>query len=135
MQTFLPYRDFEKSAACLDRMRLGKQRVECLQILKALNGEPSRWRYHPAVKMWNGYVEALVEYGVAICDEWLHRGYRDTCRAKIIAQSWGNEVVMPNWLSNRFIRAHRSNLLRKDAGWYQQFNWDVPDNLPYIWPI
>ena len=36
MQTFLPFADFSKSAACLDDKRLGKQRVECLQILKAL---------------------------------------------------------------------------------------------------
>ena len=37
MQTFLPYPDFAKSAMCLDNKRLGKQRIECLQILKALN--------------------------------------------------------------------------------------------------
>ena len=34
MQTFLPYPDFARSAAVLDRQRLGKQRVEVLQILK-----------------------------------------------------------------------------------------------------
>ena len=39
MQTFLPYPDFAKSAACLDNRRLGKQRVECLQILKTLSKE------------------------------------------------------------------------------------------------
>lgn len=36
MQTFLPFPDFKQSAQCLDNKRLGKQRVECLQILKAL---------------------------------------------------------------------------------------------------
>ena len=39
MQTFLPYADFSKSAGVLDRMRLGKQRVETLQILQKLVGE------------------------------------------------------------------------------------------------
>ena len=33
MQTFLPFPDFQQSAAVLDRVRLGKQRVEALQIL------------------------------------------------------------------------------------------------------
>lgn len=36
MQTFLPYPSGVKSARVLDRQRLGKQRVECLQILAAL---------------------------------------------------------------------------------------------------
>ncbi|HET9348893.1 MAG TPA: pyrimidine dimer DNA glycosylase/endonuclease V, partial [Arthrobacter sp.] len=31
MQTFLPFPDFQQSAAALDRARLGKQRVEALQ--------------------------------------------------------------------------------------------------------
>jgi hypothetical protein len=36
MQTFLPFPHFTMSAMVLDRQRLGKQRVEALQILKAL---------------------------------------------------------------------------------------------------
>lgn len=38
MQTFLPYPDFEDSAHALDQLRLGKQRVENLQIMQALLG-------------------------------------------------------------------------------------------------
>ena len=36
MQTFLPYSNFHLTAEVLDRKRLGKQRVECLQILRTL---------------------------------------------------------------------------------------------------
>lgn len=36
MQTFLSYPDFNESARVLDDKRLGKQRVECLQILNVL---------------------------------------------------------------------------------------------------
>lgn len=36
MQTFLPYPDFRQSAKVLDRARLGKQRVECLQLARAI---------------------------------------------------------------------------------------------------
>ena len=39
MQTFLPYSNYPASARVLDNKRLGKQRVEVLQILKALAGE------------------------------------------------------------------------------------------------
>lgn len=78
MNTLLPYRDFTQSAACLDRQRLGKQRVEVLQILRALNGETTAWRNHPAVRMWEGHVPSLVCYGVAVCREWIGRGYKDT---------------------------------------------------------
>jgi hypothetical protein len=35
VQTFLPYADFAESARVLDRARLGKQRVEALQVLRA----------------------------------------------------------------------------------------------------
>lgn len=38
MQTFLPFPDFEESAYALDPRRLGKQRVENLQIMQALFG-------------------------------------------------------------------------------------------------
>jgi hypothetical protein len=38
IQTFLPYPDFEESAAVLDMKRLGKQRVENLQIIQVLTG-------------------------------------------------------------------------------------------------
>ena len=66
MQTFLPYPDFKQSAACLDYRRLGKQRVEGVQILKAILGEKSLndkpykgWLNHPATLMWKPYPIAL----------------------------------------------------------------------------
>ena len=36
MQTFLPYENFDDSMQSLDNLRLGKQRVEALQIIKAI---------------------------------------------------------------------------------------------------
>jgi hypothetical protein len=36
MQTFLPYPDFRESLESLDNKRLGKQRVEALQLTLAL---------------------------------------------------------------------------------------------------
>ncbi|HZE02498.1 MAG TPA: MSMEG_6728 family protein, partial [Pseudonocardiaceae bacterium] len=85
MQTFLPYPDFAASAVALDRRRLGKQRVEALQILRALTRERYGWKHHPAVRMWAGYEEALACYAMEICAEWVRRGHADSCAASISA--------------------------------------------------
>jgi hypothetical protein len=142
MQTFLPYPDFAQSAKCLDMRRLGKQRVEVLQLLKALIAGGG-WSNHPATKMWRGYEQALTDYGFAIIEEWVERGYKDSCRDKIyelisgVAENWWpGETVLPPWLGNEeFHAAHRSNLLRKDPVHYGQFGWTESDDLPYIWPV
>ena len=143
MQTFLPYDDFAKSALVLDRLRLGKQRVETLQIAKVISGESNGWSNHPAVLMWHGYPEALMCYQTAVCDEWTNRGYVDSCLDKTahilgvppVSQRKLPEDLLPSWLGNEeFHISHRSNLVRKDAAWYQAEFPDVPPNLPYIWP-
>ena len=145
MQTFLPYPDFVRCGEVLDQRRLGKQRVEALQILRGLTVPGYGWRHHPAVKMWRGCEEALVRYGVEICRAWVGRGYADTVEEKLIAEVGGHAPrsqaalrrrrALPAWLGDEdFHRAHRSSLLRKDPEWYGQFFRDVPDDLPYIWP-
>jgi len=76
MQTFLPYADFERTAAVLDGPRLGKQRVEVLQICNALHKERGGWVNHPVTRMWRGYEPALVAYGLAIVRAWTAQGKR-----------------------------------------------------------
>jgi hypothetical protein len=83
VQTFLPYADFARTAEVLDRTRLGKQRVECIQIVRALTIPTYGWRHHPAALMWRGHLEALGAYSFAIVDEWTRRGHADTCAATI----------------------------------------------------
>lgn len=135
MQTFLPYADFAKSAKCLDRQRLGKQRVEVLQLLKALHNEGrGGWRNHPAARMWANNIGSLVEYGQAICIEWISRGYKDTCYQKISAYK-KLDITPPSWLGKQeFHASHRSNLLRKAPDWYSQWGWTETPDLPYTWP-
>ena len=135
MQTFLPYPDFKDSANVLDVKRLGKQRVECLQILQTLLENKTAWRNHPAVRMWRGYEQCLVSYGITICLEWLEQGYKDTCLTKIEEYQDG-EIIKPPWLGNKeFHSSHRSNLLRKNYEWYSYFEWTEPIDLPYYWPV
>src|SRR6056297_3518270 len=80
MQTFLPYRDPKSSAKVLDNKRLGKQRVETVQILNTLLNPKGKagWKNHPAVLMWAGYESYLVKiYLTSMIGEWKYRGYRN----------------------------------------------------------
>jgi len=136
MQTFVPYGPlFDSNALVLDRSRLGKQRVEAWQILNALQGRSKGWVNHPATRMWRGYEAALCQYGIAMCDEWLARGYTDTMRQRFIDNA-PSGLVVPGWLQRiDVMRSHRSNLIRKDPAHYGPLWQGVPDNLPYVWPV
>lgn len=144
MQTFLPYESYEESARCLDRQRLGKQRVETLQILNTLTGRSTGWAQHPAVKMWRGYEYELAEYGIAICREWISRGYKDTCLGKIqaiqdeiVGDALGRVYERPWWLGFADLhKSHRAALLYKDFGHYQSYFDASPTDAvyDYYWP-
>lgn len=148
MQTFLPYTDLAASAASLDMKRLGKQRVENLQILKSLTqggGLHGGWSKHPASRMWRGYELALLRYQEAICYEWVTvRNYKDTCWEKSKAffsdedleRYEKGDYVFPEWFGmEEFHLAHKSNLIRKEPTHYFFQFPDVPDDIPYIWPF
>jgi len=132
MQTFLPYRDFAKSARVLDRLRLGKQRIEVLQILRAIHGLSKGWTNHPCAKLWQPHANALASYGLAICDEWISRGYKDTTRPKIAA-FLTSPAKLPTFPAS-YHRAHRSLLLRKNPAHYRPHWPTLSDAIPFIWP-
>ena len=145
MQTFLPYPDFAASAAVLDQARLGKQRVETLQILRALVLPDYGWRSHPVTRMWMGYVPALTVYGLAMVREWVSRGHADST-APLISEfapdsaaafdaGTGPEPAMPPWLGRPEIHAsHQSNLIQKAPEFYRERFPGAPEDLPYSWP-
>jgi hypothetical protein len=151
VQTFLPYPDFEASARSLDPPRLGKQRVEALQVLNALTIPGRRgWQHHPVVLMWKGYEEALVRYCLDVCRVWCELGYNDTCADKVtdaLRERLGVEHVrtqaelaaagaLPPWIGDDAVhRSHRSSLLRKDPAHYRPQFGDEPDDLEYVWPV
>ena len=152
MQTFVPYPDMRRSAEVLDDKRLGKQRVEALQIIRALTYETYGWKHHPAVLMWQGYEEALGAYARAIIEEWAKRGYADTCAATIAkdlaqakventrteAQLTKANKLPPWWGDDRVHASHRRALLRKDPDHYRRHfdddERDDPDD-DYVWPV
>src|SRR6056297_2494795 len=65
------------TARHLDRARLGKQRVEAVQIIKALE-KGTGWANHTVTCMWRGYTNALKYYTNVIIREWINRGYNNT---------------------------------------------------------
>ncbi|MEU1889657.1 MSMEG_6728 family protein [Streptomyces pristinaespiralis] len=149
MQTFLPLPGFMESAAALDPRRLGKQRVEALQVLRGLTVPGYGWRRHPAVRMWAGYEEALVRYGLDICHVWTSEGRSDTCAATLVQdfrvrhpdvavrsqQQLVADGDLPPWFGDPdFHRSHQSALVRKDPAFYRDRFPGVPDDLPYVWP-
>jgi hypothetical protein len=149
MQTFLPFPDFARSARALDVRRLGKQRVEVIQIVRALTREGYGWANHPAVLMWKGHEEALGRYGLTCCEVWTGLGFDDTCAGTITADLATAGVTgirteeelraadaLPSWLgAEDFHASHRSSLLRKDPEHYGPLFPDTPDDLEPVWPV
>jgi hypothetical protein len=150
VQTFLPYPDFERSARALDDRRLGKQRVEALQIVRALTWPTYGWKHHPAVLMWRGHEEALGAYAVAVCEEWRRRGHADTCEGTILFDladagvdvpprsqaALGDAGELPPWLGDEAFHAgHRAALLRKDPAHYGPQFPDTDPELAPVWPV
>ncbi|HET6259363.1 MSMEG_6728 family protein [Pseudonocardia sp.] len=149
MQTFLPYPDFAASAAVLDNLRLGKQRVEAMQVLRAVTRATYGWKRHPAVRMWAGYPEGVAAYGLVICAEWVGRGRADTCAATIGTDLAEHGLppprtqaelaalsLLPKWIGDeRVHRSHRSALVRKDPEFYGPLFSDADPEAGYFWPV
>ena len=142
MQTFLPFADFRESAAALDTSRLGKQRVEALQVLRALVIPEYGWQNHPAVRMWMGHVPALTMYGLAMVDEWVKRGHPDNTRENIAEfapqaahPDYAAKIPMPWWLGEEELHlSHRSKLAGKDPKHYRELFPGIEERLDYVWP-
>nr|WP_211177178.1 MSMEG_6728 family protein [Pseudonocardia acidicola] len=145
----MPSPDFAASAAALDDRRLGRQRAEALQVLRALLRDHYGFKHHPAVRMWEGHAEGVACYGLAVCAEWTARGRPDTVADSIRAELAAAGLppprpqaelaaagALPDWLGDdRLHRSHRAALLRKDVAHYEPlFGADDP-RLPYFWPV
>jgi hypothetical protein len=133
MQTFLPYKDFTKTAKALDSKRLNKQILECYQILKVLSNPDPRagWRNHPAVKMWRGFEHLLLDYTMTMVKEADKRGIKtdknvSNIEALVSSEGmyWGIDV--PAWYEDdivmkRLTTTHKANLYKKDPVYYFDF--------------
>ena len=138
MQTFLPYKNFRKTASVLDDKRLFKQLVEARQIInlittgKTKSGRKYRgFLNHPARFMWEGHSNALKSYANEMLFEIKRRGKVQT---KMRPLNFA-KVTYPKWLgSYKFHSSHRAALLKKDYNWYKKFDWKEKPKIDYIWP-
>lgn len=141
MQTFLPLADFTTTAMVLDDERLGKQRVECLQILRSLTYESYGWKSHPAVLQWKHHEKLLTRYLGCIVVEWVNRGFEDNIWYQVneefshLIVEDNKPIPFPWWVGfESYHLSHRSNLIRKLPAHYGVIWPSVPDDLPYYWP-
>lgn len=143
MQVFSMHYDYLQTAKELDYRRLGKQRVESWQILgsiqKKKNGATKgAWINHPCIRIWYDNELALVNYSIAMCEEWIRRGYKDTMlerflRMKDDFENQNYDSSLPSLYGNDlFHLSHQSNLLKKDFNYYSKF-YNVPSDIPYYW--
>lgn len=141
MQTFMPHGNYVDSAKVLDTKRLGKQRVEAYQIIKAIRGDYNNtgaWTNHPATNMWRGHEYELALYGLTISIEFFERGHDGFNMVEIFSdlqQQYGkhNTEKYPWWVNNELLNlTHQSNLMRKDSEYYK---FNVPADIPYVWPL
>jgi hypothetical protein len=135
LQTFLPYSSFLMCAKVLDYRRLGKQRVEAMQIISAIesveNGIENRWTTHPTVPMWAPYKECLKHYMNIMIIEWISRGYRNNMNLAYVNDK---NYIEPIWLGDERIHSsHRANLLNKLPKHYSQFGWTEEPRVGYFW--
>lgn len=150
MQTFVPYADFDESAAVLDNKRLNKQLLEGRQIYQILASGKTKggWVNHPATRMWRNHDNAFFSYLEAIKDECVRRGIQvDNNWAAIThTHEWnyfrGTGFTLPDWWGDERIHlSHRQNLYQKDPSWYGDFAYDFSldksrccDRCNYFWP-
>lgn len=146
----------------LDSKRLGKQRIEALDIYRINSQCPcgtsdkhmalltKKYSNHPIVKMWKGHEYALLLYGLTACDLWINCGYNDTTREK-----FANEILKyrfidnipryPKWWHIEEIHlSHVCNLIRKNKNFYGPIYCNTNNECyaqqiqamssrPYIW--
>jgi len=120
-----------------------KQRLEALHILRTLDRrDDGPWASHPAVLMWRGHEQALLDYALAMCCEWNVRqgaGPDGTHRELLgLVSRYGPSTSYrpPPWLGLDALHSnHRSRLKQKKAAYYPDA-WasgepEAPGNL---WP-
>jgi hypothetical protein len=151
MQVFIPYPKIERCVQVLDKKRLGKQRVECLQLLNAMtyrktndlfkeNGRKRGWLNHKCTLMWVGAEQWLRHYAYQCCIEWQKRGYVDNLANTFMLDMLFCEEPLepPVWWGREDIhKSHRDRLIQKDPMHYlAQFRDSEYDlDADYVWVL
>ena len=143
-QIFLSSSNFKLSSQCLDNRRLNKNMTEAKQVhTQNKYGYGGQGNLAP-YRMWKGYENALVEYGIFMYMEWVNRLYNGS-RGGVETHKAGeyfmselelirmptNYIEQPSWISNEEIfSSYRSALLYKDFEYYSRFGWTEERAIP-----
>lgn len=134
MQTFLPHASYYDTFKCLDRQRLGKQRVEATQILRSITIKKYKRNMGWVQRLWEGHTKALKIYITMCIEEWVLRGYVNNMET--FHYPANSLVTMPWWWNlKEFHSTHRQTLLAKYYTHYKQFGWSEKPKYEYWWPI
>jgi hypothetical protein len=131
MQTWITDKDFSKSAANLDRRRLGAQLYEGVHVLASLlevNDKlvnPKRSvANHPVAKFWKGCEASLLKYIAIHLLEWSKRGYKHGINFENFTILWkttiGRDIFNSPAITDDLIKLHRHILLKKDFEFYSE---------------
>lgn len=116
MQTFLPYDDVVKTMKCLDYQRLGKQRVEAMQIMKALKQGPKVIRcYDPKqlpagrkyIHIYNYFPDKLSKYEKYVKTPWFNHPATKMWRDNLDALAYYHNACIDEWIA----RGYNNNML------------------------
>lgn len=115
MQVFIPYSSTLYVAQTLDKRRLNKQIVECLQIQAVLRGRSTAWQFHPIMAMYRNYVLWLEYYLNTLV------AYRNGNLALAATYSTKSESVTPPFVCKLLCDNHKRRLYAKAPTLYPQF--------------
>ncbi len=136
VNTFIPFKSISKTMKVLDRQRLGKQRLECKQIIEVIENKRTGYKNHPIVCMWKDNVDGLKYYYNKCIDEWVNRGYKNNME-KYEIEYKNKKDIMPWWIYNKQVRmSHQASLLRKNYEYYKDKFPKFDENYMlcgYIW--
>jgi hypothetical protein len=152
---------FRASCGALDNKRLGKQRVEALQLINAIVqrkqlglhgpvGADGRrkhftskgirvpgWINHLATLMWEDHLETLRLYMNVAIKAWCGRKNADgnpTKNTMKIVDIDKSKLSLPPFIGDKeFHATHRANLLYKDSDFYGKHGWSETPCVGYIW--
>ena len=160
VNTFITSPSLEKCAKNLDNLRLGKQRVECIQLISFIENTNNKgFKNHPVLIMWKEHVTALKVYCNFMIREFIARGFENTIpiyeldETKIVfydnifneetglteiikPQIEKDSIVFPIWFNwNPLILTHQASLLKKNNNYYSKIFEHNPKffKLGYLW--
>jgi len=132
---------FQFTADTLDKKRVFKQLLECLQcinIIEAKQKDPNvkiGFMDHPVIKIWEKFLDPLKLYFNTILNVCIKKHkFNTTMEYYDIPDE--DEIKMP-WFLNfmPFIYSHRARLYQKDPNYYKD-KFEFPKeylNIGYIW--